>query len=138
MFKLNAKFNADPLLYSLSHLQCNGRTVHMFTQQHLLPPLTSTVKSLLFLHAHSSPLFLAAGLYQWHTNHSCYTNKGHTFFQTDLVYLCYKINFLYLRKIWNIKLKHLKDITLFFLHFLSTFTYYLNLEFVLCNTYFYK
>ena len=37
MFKLNAKFDADSLLYSLSHFKCNGPTVHMFTQRHLLP-----------------------------------------------------------------------------------------------------
>ena len=31
MFKLNAKFGADSLLYSLSHFECNGHTVHMLT-----------------------------------------------------------------------------------------------------------
>ena len=36
MFKLNAKFDADSLLYLLSHFECNGHTVHMLTQQHLL------------------------------------------------------------------------------------------------------
>ena len=40
MFKLNAKFDADLLLYSLSHFECDGHTVHMLTQWHLLPPLT--------------------------------------------------------------------------------------------------
>ena len=39
-----------------------GHTVHMLTQQHLLPSLTSTVKSL-FTRAHSSPLSLAARLH---------------------------------------------------------------------------
>ena len=29
MFKLNAKFDADPLLYLFSHFECNGHTVHM-------------------------------------------------------------------------------------------------------------
>ena len=28
-FKLNAKFDADSLLYSLSHFECDGHTVHM-------------------------------------------------------------------------------------------------------------
>ena len=70
--KLNAKFDAGLLLYSLSHFECNGHTVHMLTQQHLLPPLTSTVKSSLFMHAHSSLLSLAARLHQNHTNCSCY------------------------------------------------------------------
>ena len=29
MFKLNAKFDADSLLYSLNHFECDGHTVHM-------------------------------------------------------------------------------------------------------------
>ena len=32
MFKLNAKFDADLLLYLLSHFECDGHTVHMLTQ----------------------------------------------------------------------------------------------------------
>ena len=48
MFKLKAKFDADSLLYSLSHFECVGHTVHMLPQQCLLSPLTSTVKSSLF------------------------------------------------------------------------------------------
>ena len=44
MFKLNAKFDAALLLYSLSHLECDSHTVHMLTQWHLPPPMTSTVK----------------------------------------------------------------------------------------------
>ena len=38
MFKLNAKFDADSLLYSLSHFECDGHTVHVLTQWHLPPP----------------------------------------------------------------------------------------------------
>ena len=79
MFKLNIKFEADSLLYSLSHFECDGHTVHMLTQQRLLPPLTSTVKSSLFMHAHSSPLSLASRLYWCHENYSCYINNGWTF-----------------------------------------------------------
>ena len=45
MFKLNAKSDADLLLYSLSHFECNGCTAHMLTQRCLSPPLSSTVKS---------------------------------------------------------------------------------------------
>ena len=60
MFKLNAKFDADSLLCSLSHFECDDHTVHMPTQQHLPPPLTSTVTLSLFTHVHSSPLSLAA------------------------------------------------------------------------------
>ena len=52
MFKLNAKFDADSLLYSLSHFECDGHTVHILTQWHLPPPLTSTVKLSLFTHMH--------------------------------------------------------------------------------------
>ena len=38
MFKLTSKFGADSLLYSLSHFECDGHTVHVLTQWHLLPP----------------------------------------------------------------------------------------------------
>ena len=79
MFKLNAQFVADSLLYSLSHFECDCHTVHMLTQQHLLPSLTSTVKLSLFTHVHSSPLSLAARLQWCHTNHSHYINNGWTF-----------------------------------------------------------
>ena len=61
MFKLNTKSDIDSLLYSLSHFECHSHTVHMLTQWHLLPPVTSTVKSSLFTHVHSSPLSSAAG-----------------------------------------------------------------------------
>ena len=47
MFKLNAKFDADSLVYSLSHLECNGHTVHMLTQWHTLPPWASTVNEVI-------------------------------------------------------------------------------------------
>ena len=79
MFKLNAKFDADSLLYLLSHFECHGHTVHMLTQWHLPLPLTSTVKSLLFTHAHSNPLSLTARLNPCCTNRSCYINNGWTF-----------------------------------------------------------
>ena len=79
MFKLNAKFDADLLLSLLNHVECNGHTVHMLTQQHLPPPLTSTVKSSLFKHAHSSPLSLAAKLHQCGINCSHYIYSGWTF-----------------------------------------------------------
>ena len=85
MFKLNTKFDAYSLLYLLSHSECDGHTAHMLTQQHLLPPLTSTVKSSLFTHVHSSPLSLAAGLHRCHANCSCYINNSWMFFQIDLV-----------------------------------------------------
>ena len=60
MFTLNATFDAGLLLCWLSHFERDGHRVHMLTQRHLLPPLTSTAKSSLFMHAHSSSLSLAA------------------------------------------------------------------------------
>ena len=79
MFKLNAKCDADSLLYSLSHFECDDHTVHMLTQWCLLPPLTSTVKSSLLVHVHSSPLSLVARLHWSCSNHYCCTNNGWTF-----------------------------------------------------------
>ena len=61
---------ADSLLYSLCHFECNSHTAHMLTQWCLPPPLTSTVKLSLFMHAHSSPLSLAARLHWCGTNAS--------------------------------------------------------------------
>ena len=58
---LNTKFGADLFPYSLSHFECDSHT-HSLTQRHLLPPLTSIVKSSLFIYAHSSPLSLAVRL----------------------------------------------------------------------------
>ena len=51
----------------------------MGTQWCLPPPLTSTVKSSLFTHAHSSSLSLAARLHQCYTHHFYYINNGWTF-----------------------------------------------------------
>ena len=85
MFKLNAKFDAALLLYSLSHLECDSHTVHMLTQWHLPPPMTSTVKSSLFKCAHSSPLSLATRLHQCHTKHSHYINNGWNFSRQTLI-----------------------------------------------------
>ena len=79
MFKLNSKFDTDSLLYLLSHFECNSHTEHTLTQQHLPPPLTTTVKSSLFTHAHSSPLSLAARLHQCRIKHSHYINNGWAF-----------------------------------------------------------
>ena len=79
MFKLNAKLNADFLLYLLSHFECDSHTVHMLTPQCLLLPLTSTMKSSLSTHAHSSPPSLAARLHRCRTNCSHYINNSWTF-----------------------------------------------------------
>ena len=84
MFKLNAKFDADLLLYSCNHFELDSHTVHMLTQQCLPPPLTSTVKSSLFTHVHPCPLSLAARLYGCCINHSHYINNGWTFSEQTL------------------------------------------------------
>ena len=79
MFKLNAKYDEDSFLYSLSHFECDGHTAHMLTQWHLPLPLTSTVKLSLFTHVHPSPLPLAARLHWCLANHSHYINNALTF-----------------------------------------------------------
>ena len=79
ILKLNEKSDADSLPYSLSHFECDSHTVHMLTQQRLLPPLTSTVKSSLLPHTHSSPLSLAARLHWCHANCSHCINNGWIF-----------------------------------------------------------
>ena len=81
IFKLNAKFYSDSLFSLLSHFECNGHTVHMVNQWHLLPPLTSTVTLSLFTHVHSSPLSLAAMIHWCHANCSHYINNSWTFFR---------------------------------------------------------
>ena len=67
------------LFYSLSHFECDSHTVHMLTQWHLPPPLTSTVKLSLFMHAHSSPLSVVARLHCLRANHCHFINNGRTF-----------------------------------------------------------
>ena len=57
----------------------------MLTQQHLPPPVTSTVKLSLFMHMHSSPVSLAARLPGCCANCSRYINNSWTFFWTDLI-----------------------------------------------------
>ena len=95
MCKLNAKFDADLLLYSLSHFKCNSHTVHMLTQWHLPPPLTSTVKVSTFMHTHSSALPLAARLHQCSTNCSCYINNGWAFSGQTLscIWIYYRLHY---------------------------------------------
>ena len=81
MFKLNTKSDVYLSLYSLSLFECDGHTVHMLTQQCLPHPLTSTVKSSLFTHAHASPLSLVPRLPRCCANHSYYINNGWTFYR---------------------------------------------------------
>ena len=97
MFKFNTKSDEDSLLYSLSYFECKSHTVHIHTQRHLPPPLTSAMKSSLFTLVHSSPLSLAARL-QCRANRSHYINNGWTF-RVNLVYgFCLCFFFLYIRK----------------------------------------
>ena len=84
MFKLNAKLDADLLLYPVSHFEFHSHTVHILTQQCLLPPLTSIVKSSLFMHVHSSLLSLAARLHWCRANNSPYINNGWTVSRQNL------------------------------------------------------
>ena len=79
MFNLNAKCDADSLLYLLRYFECDSHTVDMLTQQHLLSSLTRTVKSSLLMRAHSSPLSLAARVHLCCINHSHYINNGWTY-----------------------------------------------------------
>ena len=89
LFKLNAKFDAYPVLYLLKHFECNSHTVHMLTQQRLQSTLTSRVKSSLFMHVRSSPLSLAARLHRCCENRSSCINNGWTFSRhTSCVCLC--------------------------------------------------
>ena len=104
MLKLNAKFEADSLLCSRSHFECNFHKVHMLTQWHLSPPLTSAVKSSLFTCAHSSPLSLAARLHGCHANRSHYINNGWNFSGQTSGIECYIIYVIFLRpfkEIWE-------------------------------------
>ena len=88
MFKLNAKFDAELLLYPLSHSECDGHTVHMLIQTCLLPPLMSTVKSSLFTHAHSSSLSLAAKVLHVMQTIFIILTMVRLFFQRDLINSC--------------------------------------------------
>ena len=87
MFKFNAKFDANSLLYSLSHFECDSLTVHMLTQWYNHPHRLggwlhmTPVKSLLFARVHSSALSLDinARLHRCHASCSHYVNNGWTF-----------------------------------------------------------
>ena len=79
----------------LSHFECDGHTGHVFTQQYLPPRLTSAVESSLFTHAHSSPLSLAAKLYQCCANSTCYINIVWTFSgQALFICICVRIKYI--------------------------------------------
>ena len=95
MFNFNAKFDADSLLYLLSHFEWDIHTVHVLTQWQLLPPLSSTVKSSLFTHVHSSSLSLAARLHWCCANHSHYINNGWNFPSQIYIYIFYLYLYVY-------------------------------------------
>ena len=74
-FKLNAKFDADSLFYSVIF----NATATQYTRSLngvYRPPVTSAVKSSLFTHAPSSPLSLAARLRWCGSNHSLHIYNG--------------------------------------------------------------
>ena len=62
-YKNKLKMDKTLKYKSFSHFEHDGHAVHMLIQWNLPPPLTSTVKSSLFTHVHSSPLSLATGLH---------------------------------------------------------------------------
>ena len=78
--KLNTKFDADSLLYLLSHFKCNDHTIHMLTQWWLSPIPTSMMNSSLLTCACYSPLSLAARFYQCHTPFLLYEKWLDVFF----------------------------------------------------------
>ena len=98
MFKRHTEFDADLVLYLLSHFECDGHTVHVLTQWRLPPPLTSTVKSSLFAREHSSPLSSAARLHRCHANCCCYINKGWTLSRQTLYISILVDNFTFMGK----------------------------------------
>ena len=130
MFKLNIKFDADLLPYWFSHFECDGHTVHVFTQQRLLPPLTSTVKSSWFTHVCSSPLSLAARLHRCPANHSHYINNGWTFsgqtsYKFNSIFLTYCKNFLRLNSTVLFVICHAFYLTR---HYISCFQFLVTLQ----------
>ena len=74
------------LTQNLMHICCstslvilNAMATDMLTQWCLPAPLTSTVKSSLFIHVRFSSLSLDARLHQCCANHSCYIHNDSTF-----------------------------------------------------------
>ena len=65
----------------------DSHTVHMLTQQHLLTPLTSTVKVSLFMSVRSSPIFLAAKLHRSLANFPIVLTTGGLFLDLVHVYV---------------------------------------------------
>ena len=88
---VQAKFDADSFLYLLRHFECDVHTVHMLTQRHVPPPLTSPVKLPMFMHVHSSPLSLAARLHRYHANHSHWITNGWTFSRPHVFWKTFKV-----------------------------------------------
>ena len=79
MFKLNAKVWCRSSLYLfILNVLATQYTCSLNGIYH--PPLTSTVKSSLFTHVHSSPLSLGARLHPCCANHSRCINNGWTFY----------------------------------------------------------
>ena len=82
MFKLNAKLDADLLLYSLSHFECEATQYTCSLNSIYCPLLTSTVKSSLFMMyipVHSSSLSVYINVVQTILIiNNAWTFSGHT------------------------------------------------------------
>ena len=86
MFKLNAKSDADVLLYSLSHFEVMA-TQYTHSLNGMYCPHWLVHWSCYLSCAHSSPLSLAARLHWRHPNHSHYINNGWIFPGQTLFYI---------------------------------------------------
>ena len=87
MFKLKAKFDVDLLLSSLSHFACDGHTVHTLNQQHVVTPLTSTMKSSLFKRIPVHSPWLPGYIDEVQTVPVILTMKWLDFFQIDFIHI---------------------------------------------------
>ena len=67
MSKIQAKLDADSLIYSLCHCESDGRTVHKLRQRH---PTNDWLAPREFTHAQKGLLWLAAKLHQGHATGS--------------------------------------------------------------------
>ena len=90
MFKLNAKFDADSLLYSLSHFECNSHTVHT-SLNGIYCPHWRVQWSRHCSHMHISVLS-AAKFHGCHTNCSRSMNNVWTFSRQISLYSIYNLS----------------------------------------------
>ena len=85
MSKLDAKSDADLLLYSRSHFECNGHTGHTLTQGLLPPPLTNKYSEVVIVHTCASQsTLLGCQVTSMSHKHSHYIHNGWTFSEETL------------------------------------------------------